>query len=234
MVHLFEVIPAHTEFVHGVLFYSTPKNFPDALGRFDQRLGIFDRIVDTGGGHGWMRIGRSGGVPAGAQWCPANRDALGVDELAHIVRMHAGHVERHGCRCGPRFRAARVRMPSTSPSLEQFGGDGLLVGFDVLEPDVHHPFGGDACSHHSGDRLGAGLEAGRRGHVIGPRGPCRGELDHGAAEVGRRHFEQVALTITETDAGRTVHLVRAPGGEVHIKRVEIDLEGAVRTGKRPR
>ena len=26
VVHLFEVIPAHTEFVHGVLFYSTPKN----------------------------------------------------------------------------------------------------------------------------------------------------------------------------------------------------------------
>lgn len=26
LVHLFEVIPAHTEFVHGVLFYSTPKN----------------------------------------------------------------------------------------------------------------------------------------------------------------------------------------------------------------
>ena len=28
----------------------------------------------------------------GAVVSHANRDALGVDELAHIVRMHAGHI----------------------------------------------------------------------------------------------------------------------------------------------
>ncbi len=43
MVHLFEVIPAHTEFVMCSVFLHS-KELTDALGRFDQRLGIFTEL----------------------------------------------------------------------------------------------------------------------------------------------------------------------------------------------
>lgn len=160
-----------------------------------------------------------------AQWCPT-RIAMPWASMNWPTSCGCtpGHVERHGADAVHVFARPEDANAIDVAELEQFGGDGLLMGFDVLEPDVHHPFGGDARGHHLGDRLGAGLEAGRRGHVLGLVVHV-GELDHGAAEVGRRQgFEQVALTVQETDAGRTVHLVRAPGGEVHIKRVEIDLE----------
>ncbi len=62
------------------------------------------------------------------------------------------------------------------------------------------------------------------GPCIGPPGPS-GELDHGSAEVRRwQGLQQFALAVQESDAGRTVHLVRAPCGEVDVKRVEVDLE----------
>ena len=86
----------------------------------------------------------------GAVVSHANRDALGVDELAHIVRMHAGHVERHGADAVHVFARPEDANAIDVAELEQFGGDGLLMGFDVLEPDVHHPFGGDACGYHLG------------------------------------------------------------------------------------
>ena len=64
-----------------------------------------------------MRIGRSGGVPAGRSGVPRESRCPGVDELAHIVRMHAGHVERHGADAVHVFARPEDANASTSPSL---------------------------------------------------------------------------------------------------------------------
>ena len=73
-------------------------------------------------------------------------------------------------------------------------------------------------------RLRARFESCGRLHVLGflvhP-----GKLHHGSAEIGRRQcLKHFTLAIEESDAGRAIHFVGAPCGEVDVQSVEIHFE----------
>ena len=51
------------------------------------------------------------------------------------------------------------------------------------------------------------------------------KLHHGSAEIGRRQcLKHFTLAIEESDAGRAIHFVGAPCGEVDVQSVEIHFE----------
>ena len=92
LVHLLKVASGHLKITHISLLNSKERtNFAE---RLDEGLRVFDRIVDAagravGGIHAEVAVHRLRAVVS-----DADGDALRVDELADVVRVHAFDFER--------------------------------------------------------------------------------------------------------------------------------------------
>ncbi len=63
-----------------------------------------------------------------------NRNTLGVNELSHVMRMHACHVKGHGADAVHVLARTKNTDALDVTKLQQLGRDGLFMGFDVLQP----------------------------------------------------------------------------------------------------
>ena len=122
-------------------------------------------------------------------------DALRVDELPDIMRVHAVDVERHRADPVPVLARPQDAHAVDVAKPEQFGSHLMLVRGDGVHTDRHHPLRGRTGGHHLRDRLGAGLEFGGRRHVL-RRTVHPSQFDHRAAEIRRgQRLQQFAATV---------------------------------------
>lgn len=97
----------------------------------------------------------------------ADGDALRVDELADVVRVHAFDFERDGTDALLVGAGSEDSDAVDIAHFEQFVGDGAFVRLELFHADVHQPFGGDTGGDDLCHRLRARFESCGRLHVLG-------------------------------------------------------------------
>ncbi len=163
---------------------------------------------------------------AGAVVAAADRDPAGVQHLHHVVRVHAGDVERDGA--PPVHRLCRPQQDQSLDAgelVQRVRGELHLVRGDRVHADGGQVADGRAQPHGLRDRRGAGLEAVRR-RCVG-RVAHLHHLDHlAAAHVRRQLGEQVVAAPEHADAGGPAHLV--PGERHQVRAQPGHVGGLVR------
>ena len=87
----------------------------------------------------------------------ADGDALRVDELADVVRVHAFDFERDGTDALLVGTGSEDSDAVDIAHFEQFVGDGAFVRLEVFHADVHQPFGGDTGGVPASNRAGGSM-----------------------------------------------------------------------------
>src|SRR3954452_12844065 len=146
-----------------------------------------------------------------------DRDALFVEDLAHVVRVDV--AEREGDRRAPVLGRGGADDPEAGDlrqALDRVLGERVLVGEDLVHADRLEIVDGRAQTDRLRDRRGARLELVRRRGVR--RRVHRHGLDHLAAAQERRQVLQELLAAPQhADAGRAAHLVTGEGHEVGLE-----------------
>ena len=151
----------------------------------------------------------------------ADGDALPVEDLRDVVRVHALELEADDAGAPVGRRPEDADAGDLREPVHRLHDELVLVLLDRLEPDRGDVVDRDPEAVRLGDRGRARLELVRQ--LVPARPVERDRADHLAAEVERLHrLEQLAPAPERADAARAAQLVRREGEEVAAERLHVD------------
>ena len=164
----------------------------------------------------------------GAVVAHAHGDAPSIEQLPHIVRVHAVDCEGYqASTLGGVGGAEQSHTIDLLNSLNQAGAQFVFPRLNVLHTQVLQVAHSSSERDCLRDALGTCLKLDGGGHILGVLQTHAG--NHGATgQEGRQGVQQFGTAIEGTDAGGCQHLVAGERREVDVQGVEV--YGHVRYG----